>query len=145
MSDSSISHSNGGPIAALNDVLSEVIDFVQEVKQAHWKIPESLALHAELDRLFEDTRSWSRLLIEQDQALGVPLSSMTTVAGRTPANLWPGTPEEADVRKILDGHLARLQQHIDVALAEPMDDQLQSVLAEVGRGVRAHRQALSER
>lgn len=40
------------PMTALNQVLSEVIALVAEVKQAHRKVPETHALHAELDQLF---------------------------------------------------------------------------------------------
>ena len=58
------------PTTALNQVLSEVIDVVLEVRQAYRKVPETHALHAELDQLFDDVRSWARLLVEQDDARG---------------------------------------------------------------------------
>jgi hypothetical protein len=81
------------PIDGLNLVLSEVIEMVQVVKQTHAKISEAQALHTELDRLFNDLRIWSRLLIEQDDGLGVsPLASIPRFAGRSPGNLWAGTP-----------------------------------------------------
>jgi hypothetical protein len=39
------------PAAALNQVLSEVIDAVLDVQQAHRRVPETHALHAVLDQL----------------------------------------------------------------------------------------------
>ncbi len=66
----------GDPAAALNQVLSEVIDAILDVRQAHRRVPETQALHTELDQLFADLRTWARLLADQDQALGVsPLVS----------------------------------------------------------------------
>ena len=55
--------------AALNEVLSEVIDTILDVRQAHRRVPESRALHADLDQLFTDLRMWARLLADADQAL----------------------------------------------------------------------------
>jgi DNA-binding ferritin-like protein len=133
------------PVDALNQVLSEVIDLVQDVKQAHVKIPETQALHAELDRLFSDLKMWAWRLVERDEALGVsPLASMPSVAGRTPANLWPGNTTDEEVRLIVGGLLDKLEQHV-AAAREPQDDpKSQATLAEVQLGVIAHRRALSE-
>jgi DNA-binding ferritin-like protein len=133
------------PTAALNQVLNDVIDVVLDVKQAHRKVPETHALHAELDQLFDDLRAWARLLVEQDEALGVsPLSSMPSVAGRRPPNLWPGTTSDEEVRQVVSEHLDRLGQHVAAALAEQQDDGSREALADVERGLTAHRRALSE-
>jgi DNA-binding ferritin-like protein len=132
-------------IAALNQVLSEVIDFVQEVKQAHRKIPENHQLHAQLDRLFEDLRSWARLLVEEDEQLGVsPLASMPSVAGRTPPNLWPRTATDEEVRLAVVDHLDRLAGHVSAALAKQYDAGSQTVLAEIQQQAMGHVQALSD-
>jgi DNA-binding ferritin-like protein len=129
---------------SLNQVLSEVIDVVLEVKQAHRKVPETHALHAELDQLFDDVRAWARPLVDQDEVLGVsPLSSMPSVAGRRPPNLWPGTASDEEVRGVVGEHLDRLGHHVATALAEEQDDGSREALADVERGLIAHRRALN--
>jgi DNA-binding ferritin-like protein len=133
------------PIDALNSVLSEVIDLVQDIKQAHAKVPETQALHTELDRLFSDLRMWAQLLLEQDDALGVsPLASMPSVAGRTPANLWPGSPTDEEVRGIVREHLDKLGQHVAAATEAQDDPRSRETLAEVQLGLLAHRRTLGE-
>jgi DNA-binding ferritin-like protein len=133
------------PVAALNQVLSEVIDAVLDVRQAHRRVPETHALHALLDQLFGDLRTWAGLLADQDQALGVsPLASMPTAAGRTPPQPWHGAASDEDVRRLVGEDLDRLGQHLAVALAEQHNDKVRAALAEVERGLLAHRQALAE-
>jgi DNA-binding ferritin-like protein len=133
------------PIAALNQVLSEVIDMVQDVKQAHVKVPDTQALHAELEKLFTDLKMWVRLLIEQDEALGVsPLERMPTVAGRTPANLWPGSTTNEEVRRIVGAHLNELERHVAAALEAQDDPRSQVTLGEIEQGLLAHQRALSQ-
>jgi DNA-binding ferritin-like protein len=133
------------PAAAINQVLSEVIDAILDVKQAHRRVPETQALHAELDQLFDDLRTWARLLAEQDEALGVsPLASMPSGASRTPLNPWHGAASNAEVRRIVGEHLDRLAHNLSAALAEQQDDQVRAALTEVERGVLAHTRALSD-
>jgi DNA-binding ferritin-like protein len=133
------------PAAALNQVLSEVIDAVLDVRQAHRRVPETHALHAVLDRLFDDLRTWARLLADQDEALGVsPLANMPTAAGRTPPHSWHGAASDEEVRRIVGEHLDRLGQHVAAALAEQHDDKVRAALGEVQRGLLVHKRALSE-
>ena len=133
------------PAAALNRVLSEVIDAVLDVKQAHRRVPETHALHAVLDQLFDDLRTWARLLADQEQALGVsPLASMPSAAGRKPPHPWHGAASDDEVRRIVGQHLDRLGQHLAAALAEQQDDKVRAALGEVERGLLVHRRALSE-
>jgi len=133
------------PIAALNQVLSEVLDVVQDVKQAHRKVPETHALHAVLDQLFQDLGTWAGLLIEQDEVLGVsPLASMSSAAGRTPPNLWPGAASDDEVRGVVGDHLERLAQQVATAVAEQEGESSRRALADVERGLLAHRRALAE-
>lgn len=132
------------PVAALNQVLSEVVDAVLDVKQAHRRVPETHALHAVLDQLFADLKTWAWLLADQDQALGVsPLASMPSAAGRTPPTPWHGAATDEEVRRIVGEHLDRLGQHLAAALAEQRDDKVRAALAEVEQGILAHRRALA--
>jgi len=133
------------PAAALNQVLSEVIDAILDVRQAHRRVPETHALHALLDRLFADLRTWARLLADQDRALGVsPLASMTGASGRTPPSPWHGAASDEEVRRIVGEHLDRLGQHLGAALAEQQDEKVRAALTEVERGILAYRRALGE-
>jgi DNA-binding ferritin-like protein len=133
------------PIAALNQVLSEVIDAILDVKQAHRRVPETHALNAVLDQLFADLRTWAGLLADQDEALGVsPLAYMPSAAGRTSPTPWHGAASDEEVRRIVGEHLDRLGQHLAAALAVQHDDTVRAALAEVERGILAYRQVLNE-
>ena len=131
------------PAAALNEVLNEVIDVVRDVKQALWRVTGTHELHSELDSLFDDLRAWAGLLLDQDQALGVsPLAFMPSPADRKLPNAWTGAAGDEEVRRVVGEHLGRLAQHVAAALAEQQDGPSQEALAEVERGVLAHRQTL---
>src|SRR5438067_435767 len=122
--------------ATLNAVLSEVIDLVQEVKQAHRKVPETHALHTELDQLFADMATWAQLVVEHDATLGVsPLATMPSVAGRKPPNLWPGEATDAAVRSVIDDHLDRLGQHLRAVRTSVQDNERsREIIDDIERG-----------
>lgn len=133
--------SSPDPVRTVSEVLSEVIDMVQDVKQAHRKVPENHALHAELDRLLEDSRRWAGRLIEEDEALGASiLSNVATAAGRIPPNLWPGDASDEDVRRTLAEVLERLAGHLSSASQERGEEAL---FTEILQGVTDRLRALN--
>jgi len=123
----------------LNQVLNELLDLVADVKQAHRKVPSADVLHPELDQLFDDLRAWVGLLMDQDTAHGLsPLSEVTTAAGRSPANLWSGNPDDEEVRTVLAEHLGRLEQSAAEARDALAGDPSGPVLADIAAGIELH-------
>ena len=135
--------SSANPLSDLNQVLSEAIDMLEEVKQADWKVPGTHPLHGELDRLVTDLVAWNTELSDRDHALGVSaLSFMPSLVTRTPPNLWPGDPTDAAVCALVDDHLRRLEAHAVRVRGEHLDDGVLSVLDELKRGIDEHRRVL---
>src|SRR5258708_19385141 len=127
------------PIAALNEVLSEVIDVVMALRQGHRRVPEGHELHAELDQLFSDAKSWAELLMEADTARGVSaLAYMPSVAGRQPPNLWHGPVHDDDVRRVVVEQLDRLAEHVGGALSDQDDDRLPDLLDQINPQFQLH-------
>jgi len=131
------------PMVALNEVLSEVIDMVMALRQAHRKVPESHELRAELDQLFSDARSWAELLVAADTARGVSaLDYMPSVAGRQRPDPWHGPVGDEEVRRGVAGQLDRLAEHLRVALSEQEDDSARELLDRINAGMQSHLDAL---
>ena len=132
-------------LAALNEVLSELIDLVQAVKQAHQRVAESHPLHSELDLLFGDLRKWGESLMEEDQARGESaLASMTSVAGRTPKNLWPSASSDDEIRRTILEHLGRFSEDLSHALTEQgRDERVRTLLGQIQSELRTHLQRLT--
>jgi hypothetical protein len=130
-------------MVALNEVLSEVIDMVMALRQAHRKVPETHELHAELDELFSDGRRWAELLVAADTAGGVsPLDYMPSVAGRQHPDLWHGQVRDEEVRRVVAEQLGRLAEHVRVALSGQADDRVRELLDRINAELQSHLDAL---
>jgi DNA-binding ferritin-like protein len=130
-------------MAGLNEVLSDVIDMVMALRQAHRKVPETHELHAELDQLFSDARKWAELLVEADTARGVSaLDYIPSVAGRQRPDLWHGPVGDDEVRRVVTEQLDRLAEHLRVALSEQDDDRVRELLDRISAELQAHLDAL---
>jgi hypothetical protein len=132
-------------MAALNEVLSEIIDVVMALRQAHRRVPEGHKLHAELDQLVSDAKAWAERLMEADTARGVSaLAYMPSVAGRQPPNLWHGPVGDDDVRQVVGEQLARLAGHVRAALSDQGDDSVRGLLDQINAQLRSHLEALNK-
>ena len=132
-------------MTALNGVLSEVIDMVMALRQAHRKVAETHQLHAELDQLDRDARTWAELLVQADIARGVSaLDYMPSVAGRQRPNLWQGRVSDDDVSKVVTQQLHRLGEHLSAALSEQDDDRVRDLLDRIRTELQSHLDALRE-
>ncbi len=130
-------------MAAVNDVLSEAIDVVMALRQAHHAVPDTHELHAELDLLFSDARTWAELLMEADAARGVSaLDYMSSVAGRQRPHLWHGQVSDDEVRDVVTGQLDRLAGHLREALSESDDGPARDLLERIGAELHSHLEAL---
>jgi DNA-binding ferritin-like protein len=133
------------PMAALNEVLSEIIDVVMALRQAHRRVPEGHKLHAELDQLVSDAKAWAERLMEADTARGVSaLAYMPSVAGRQSPNLWHGPVGDDDVRQVVGEQLARLAGHVRAALSDQGDDSVRGLLDQINAQLRSHLEALNK-
>lgn len=131
------------PMVAVNEVLSDVIDMVMALRQAHRKVPETHELHAELDQLFSGARRWAELLVEADTARGVSaLDYMPSVAGRKRPDLWHGQVSDEAVRQVVTEQLDRLAEHLRVALSEQDDDRVRELLDRIYAELQSHLDAL---
>jgi hypothetical protein len=130
-------------MVALNEVLSEVIDVVMALRQAHRKVPQTHELRAELDQLFSDGRRWADLLMAADSARGLSaLDYMPSVAGRQRPDLWHGPVGDEEVRRVVTGLLDRLAEHLRVALSEQDDDHVRELLDRINAELQSHLDAL---
>jgi hypothetical protein len=136
---------SSGPAPSLNAVLSDVIDIVQDLKQARRKVPVTHELHRLLNGLHSDLQSWAASLMDYDLATGVSaLSTVTSAAGRTPPNLWPGDPSDGEVRDLVVGLLDRIEDHVVAAKGKQDDEDGRQVLSTVQGGILAQKRLFSE-
>jgi DNA-binding ferritin-like protein len=131
-------------VAGLNQVLSEMIDGISEVKVALWRSKRTGVLHAELDQLLRDLARWAHSLGDRDLLLGVsPLSFMTSTAGRASPTLLSGNPTVSEVCRLVGGLLRDVECHVTTVL-DNSDQASRRLLTEVHRGLECHQQALAE-
>lgn len=129
---------------ALQATLVELIDLSLQAKQAHWTVtgPLFAPLHAELDAIVAEVRTWYDDVAERLAALGLPPDGRAaTVAGTSPLEpLTAGWQRDADVVArffaLLEEIAMRLRARI-AATAEA-DPVTQDLLIGIAHGIEKH-------
>jgi hypothetical protein len=130
-------------LAALNQVLSEVVDVAMTARQARHAVPEGHELHAELDRLFASARGWAEQLVGVDSALGVSaLAYMTSPTGRLPSGPRRGPGSEEEISRALTQQLERLTARVRAIMGQQEDARLRALLGRLDAEMQAHLDAL---
>jgi len=131
--------SSNDPLAALNQVLSEVIDLAVTTRQVGHAVPRGHELHAELDRLFASARSWAEQLVGVDSAMGVSaLAYMTSPTGRLPSGPQPSPGSEEEVSRAVGQQVGRLAAHVRAAMGQQQDPRVLELLGRIDTELRAH-------
>jgi hypothetical protein len=135
--------SSNDPLAALNQVLSEVVDMAVTTRQAGHAVPRGHELHAELDRLFASARSWAEQLVGVDSAMGVSaLAYMTSPTGRLPSGPQPSPGSEEEVGRAVGQQVGRLAAHVRATMGQQEDPRVREVLGRIDTELQAHLDAL---
>jgi hypothetical protein len=135
--------SSNDPLAALNQVLSEVVDMAVTTRQAGHAVPRGHELHAELDRLFASARGWAEQLVGVDSAMGVSaLAYMTSPTGRLPSGPQPSPGSEEEVGRAVGQQLGRLAAHVRAAMGKQEDARVRELLGRINMELQPHLDAL---
>ena len=129
----------------LQATLVELIDLALQGKQAHWNVvgPNFTAVHAFLDTVVDDLRTWYDDVAERMTALGInPDGRAITVAATTSlAQVPTGWLKDHEVLEAFDERLGVVSEALAARAAEIGDRDLasQDLLVEILRGIDKHR------
>ena len=129
----------------LQPLLVELVDLGLTAKQAHWNVtgPFFRPLHAQLDELADDARTWADMVAEREVAIGQPSDArIETVAAQTPLPAFPdGFVEDG---KVVAAIVARLDEIIERTRSRidrlgSLDLVSQDMVIEIAQGLDKHR------
>ncbi len=127
----------------LQATLVELIDLSVQGKQAHWTVtgPLFAPLHAELDAIVDDARTWYDDVAERLAALDVaPDGRLVTVAATSPLEaLPPGWQVDHAVVAAFSARFEAIAARLRERIAAPALDALsQDLLIGIGRALEKH-------
>ncbi len=130
--------------AELQPVLADLLDLSLQGKQAHWNVvgPFFPAVHAQLDHVVEDVRTWSDTIAERIVALGVAAQGQARAitAGSALKELPTEMMADKDTVRAITERLtsAAARAHETAAGLDERDRVSQDLLLEVAHGLEKH-------
>ncbi len=130
--------------AELQPVLADLIDLSLQGKQAHWNVvgPFFPAIHAQLDVVVEDARTWSDTVAERIVALGLPAQGQARDVGDGSdlQSLPKDMIRDRDTARLVTERLAAAaaRAHHAADRLGDRDSVSQDILLEVAHGLEKH-------